>query len=243
MPIDYRTRLYEKYTSNVQKHTGQIDVESCDKWGRFYDISLCGWLPANKEAAILDVGCGYGRLLRFFSKRGYTNITGLDISPEQVEFARKIHPKVILGNALEFLSAHPDEFDLIVALDIIEHFHKDEVIRFIDVCYQALRSGGRLIIQTPNADSPWSLAVRYGDFTHETCFSPRSLEGLMRMCGFTGFEAREQGPYYVAGVFSFVRWLLWKLVRFKLLAYNLIETGSAGSNIFSRVFIASGVKQ
>jgi cyclopropane fatty-acyl-phospholipid synthase-like methyltransferase len=241
--MDYRTRIYERYFSNIQGQAGQVDLAVIDRFGKSYDAYLRGWLPADKNAAILDIGCGYGRLLRFFSKRGYTNVTGLDISLEQVSLARKIHSNVIQGNALEFLSVHPYEFDIIVALDLVEHFHKDEVICFIDSCYQALRSGGRLIIQTPNADSPWGLAVRYGDFTHETCFSPHNLRSLMCMCGFTKFEAREQGPCYLNGVFSFVRWTLWKFLRFWLLTYNLIETGSAGSNIFSRVFIASGVKQ
>jgi 2-polyprenyl-3-methyl-5-hydroxy-6-metoxy-1,4-benzoquinol methylase len=242
MAMNYRARIYEKYFSNIQKQSEQLDLIAIDRLGRAYDVYLRGWLPADKNAAILDVGCGYGCFLRFLSKRGYTNAAGVDVSAEQVELARKINQNVVEANALEFLEAHVSEFDLIVSIEVIEHFRKDEVVRFLDVCYNALRPQGRLIIQTPNADSPFCFANRYGDFTHETCFNLRSLANLMKLYGFTAIEGRELGPI-PCGLFSSVRWLLWKLVRLSLLAYNMIETGSQGSNIFSRVFIASGVKQ
>jgi hypothetical protein len=39
-----------------------------------------------------------------------------------------------------------------------------------------------------------------------------------------------------------VRFVLWKLVRLGLSAFNLIETGSPGSGELTRVFIASAVR-
>lgn len=241
MAMDYRSRIYEKYSSSVQGQAKQIDLVAADRWGRSYDTYLRGWLPTDNQSAMLEVGCGYGRLLRFFSKRGYTNVTGLDVSPEQVELARKIHPNVVQGNALELLKKYTGEFDLIIAIDLIEHFYKDEVMHFLDGCHQALRPGGRLIIQTPNADSPFSLVYRYGDFAHEVCFNPRSLSCLMGLSGFTTIEVRETGPV-PCGFLSSVRWVLWKLIRLLLLAYNLIETGTCGSGVLTRVFIVSGIR-
>jgi len=241
MEMDYRSRIYEKYASNVQEQSEPIDLMDADKWGRSYDTYLRGWLPSDKQAAILDVGCGYGRLLRFFSKRGYTKVTGLDISTEQVSLARKIHHDVIQAKALEFLEECSDKFDFIIALDVIEHFYKDEFVHFLELCHRVLRPGGRLIIQTPNADSPFGLVHRYNDFTHEICFNVNALTRLMRVYGFTRVEARETGPVPY-GLFSSVRWVLWKLIRLPLLAYNLIETGSCWSSVLTRVFIVSGVR-
>ena len=242
MSTDYRSRFYEKYASNIQARKRKIEVSKFDRYGRAYDWYLRRWMPKDKKVKILDVGCGYGRLLHFFSKRGYSNVTGVDISSEQVEFAKKIYPNVIQADALEFLEGQTEQFDLIVAIDLIEHFTKEEVIRFLDASYQALKSGGQLIIQSPNADSPFGLVHAFGDFTHEVCLNISSLSGVMAVCGFTKIEGREVGPVPY-GLFSLPRWILWKLIRLMIMSYNIIETSGPGSNIFSRVFIASGVKQ
>jgi len=157
--------------------------------------------------------------------------------------SRQAAPDVKEGNAIDFLEEHPLSFDLITGLDIIEHLTKDEVFRFLEGCIAALKPGGKLILQTPNADSPWSNCVRYGDFTHEVCFNPRSLSSLMRMCGFSAIESREQGPPawgYSLG--SSVRYVIWRLIRSGIQFWNLAETGSVGSKIFTRVFVIKGKK-
>ena len=69
---------------------------------------------------------------------------------------------------MAFLHARPQRFDLVTGLDIVEHFTKDEVLDFLDACREALRPGGRLVLQTPNGESPFGGAVRYGDFTTVT---------------------------------------------------------------------------
>jgi 2-polyprenyl-3-methyl-5-hydroxy-6-metoxy-1,4-benzoquinol methylase len=239
--MDYRSRIYEKYSTHVHRKSEPVSLADADAWGEPYDTFLRGWLPANKDAAILDVACGYGRLLRFFAKRGYSRVTGIDISPEQVALAKQIHPDVVHTEALEFLQARPAGFDLITAFDLIEHLHKDEAIRFLDACHNALRPGGRLVLQTPNADSPCGTMHRYNDFTHEIGLNPNALSWLMGICGFKQFEAREQGPV-PHGIASSIRFVLWKLLRLKILMEMLIETGSTGSGVTTRVFIASAVK-
>jgi len=134
---------------------------------------------------------------------------------------------------------------LITGLDIIEHFQKDGVLRFLDLCFLALRPGGRFILQTPNADSLWGVTIRYGDFTHEVCFNPNALLRLLSLCGFDsrGLEVREADPvpcgYSIA---STVRYGIWQCIRAALKACNIVETGSSGSGVFTRVFLVSGVK-
>lgn len=239
--MDYRSRIYERYSSIVQGVSAAPILEEVDRWGDAYDTYMRGWLPDKMDAPIVDVACGYGRLLRFFAKRGYTNVLGVDISQEQVDIARKVHPNVQQGGVIEFLEQNRNSFALVTAFDIIEHLHKDEALRFLDACHGALQPGGRLIIQTPNADTPWGLGIRYGDFTHEIGFNPHSLGWLMRLCRFGSFEAREQGPV-PHGATSTVRFLLWKLMRLKMMIWNMVETGGKGSGVFTRVFIARGLR-
>jgi len=175
-------------------------------------------------------------------ERGFNCLQGVDISPEQIRLASQVIPDVVESDVLDFLVSHRKCFDLIFGLDIIEHFKKDEAIRFLDACNLALKPNGRLILQTPNAESPWGGAIRYGDFTHEVCFTSNSLVRLMRLCGFRDIEIREQGPIpWGYSLNSTVRFCLWQAIKVGLKFWNISETGSAGSGVFSRVFLSSGV--
>ena len=236
---NYRTRIYQEYASRMQSASLVFDEAEAVRWGQAYDTFLKGWLPEGKDAAILEVACGGGKLLCFFRYRGYNNLKGVDISPEQVALARQVTNNVAEVNAVDYLEAHKEQFDLITGLDIVEHFQKDEVLRFLDACYAALRPDGRLILQTPNAESPWGTHHRYNDLTHEICFNPNSIERLMALVGFNGITSREAGPV-VHGVFSLGRYLIWTLIRAGLLIWNLAETGSKGSGIYTRVFLITG---
>jgi 2-polyprenyl-3-methyl-5-hydroxy-6-metoxy-1,4-benzoquinol methylase len=240
----YRDRLYKNYGHDFQDAGETFDRKAAARWARAANYYLRDWIPESKGARILDLACGAGRLLFFFSERGYKNLTGVDISPDQVALAGQVTPDVRRESVLDHLEAHPDSYDLITGYDIIEHFEKDEALRFLDGCFAALRPGGRLILQTPNADSPWGTLHRYYDFTHEICFTPNSLARLMRLVGFTLIEPREAGPVpYGNSVASSMRYLLWQFIRAGLRLWNLAETGAAGSGVWTRVFLISGIKK
>lgn len=241
---DYRKRLYDVYASLAQGSGREFNVSSASRWGRSYDYYYRGWLPKHKDAVIADLGCGRGNMLYFFKRRGYTNICGVDISPEQTHLARQVSPNVTQGDVLHFLETHPDHFDLITGLDIIEHLHKDEALQLLDISYAALKSGGRLILQTPNADSPFASSMRYGDLTHEISYAPALLTKLLRLSGYEKLSVREACPPPWGYSFTCsVRHLLWRCLRFGLMLYNTVETGGKGSGIYTRVFLTSGIKE
>jgi 2-polyprenyl-3-methyl-5-hydroxy-6-metoxy-1,4-benzoquinol methylase len=241
--MDYRKRIYEKYASGFQDAEEGFDATAAERWGKAYDYYFRGWLPESKEANIVDLACGGGKLLHYFKQRGYSRVAGLDISPEQVKLSLQVIPDVCEGSVLDFLANHPNSFDCITGLDIIEHFQKDEVLSFLDSCHAALQPGGRLILQTPNADSPWGNSARYGDFTHEVSFNSNSLLYLLSLCGFKESQARELGPVpWGYSMASTARHGIWRLIRGILKFWNITETGSAGSGVFTRVFIISGCK-
>lgn len=240
---NYRARLYENYATLVMRTSDTFDAAAADVWGKAYDYYLRSWLPGDKNAAVLDVACGAGKLLHFFKRRGYTNLTGVDISPEQVSRARQVIPGIVQGDVLEYLNAHPNHFDMIVGLDIIEHLEKTTVVHFFEACFQALRPNGRLILETVNADTPLGMPILYGDFTHESCFTPQVLVSLMRMTGFSAIEVRETGPIPRGySLSSSLRYLAWRVLRMGRLLANVIETGGPGSGVLTRVMVASGLK-
>lgn len=242
--LDYRSRIYKRYATNFQDAPETFPEDAALRWGRGYNHYLRNWLPVNKNAAILDVACGGGKLLYFFKNTQYQNITGVDISPEQVKLARQVTPNVDEANILDWLEAHPSAFDLITGLDIIEHLDKPEVLRFLDAIYNALKPDGQLILQTLNAESPWGGSIRYGDFTHEVGFNSNGLSRLLKFTGFQDVEARETGPVpWGYSMISSIRFVIWQSIRLGLKIWNLAETGSAGSGVFTRVFLIKGVKK
>jgi len=241
---EYRKRIYTQYATRFQDAKEVFDQSGSSRWGKAYDYYLCSWLPEDKGASIVDLGCGGGRLLHFLKDRGYHRLQGIDISLEQVRLARQVIPEVKESDILDFLVEHRDCFDLILGLDIIEHFKKEEALQFLDGCYSALKTNGRLILQTPNAESPFYGAIRYGDFTHEICFTPNSITRLMQLCGFQDIEVREQGPIpWGYSAMSTARFLSWQTICLGLKLWNVAETGNTGSGIFSRVFLATGSRK
>lgn len=242
MSDSFRSILYDRYASVVQGTDASFDEKAAREWGRAYDTFFRGWLPENKDASIFEVACGWGRLLLFFRERGYCNLKGVDISSEQVTIARQKFGCVEQGDAIERLESFPCAFDLIVGIDLIEHLTKDEALKFLEKCYRALKPGGRIILQTPNAESPWGMKIKYGDFTHENAYTPDALKKLLQLYGFSEIEYRAADPV-VHGIKSFVRFWLWKLIRLALAFWNIVETGDAGSGVYTRVFFIAGIKE
>jgi cyclopropane fatty-acyl-phospholipid synthase-like methyltransferase len=241
--MKYQSRIYANYASVMQDSVGVFDGILATRWGAAYGHYLRKWLPVSKQAAIADLACGSGKLLHFFKECGYTDLQGVDLSPSQVRLARQVVPSVQEGSLFEFLRSRPAAFDLITGLDIIEHLSKDEVLEFLDACNGALKPGGRLVLQTPNAETPWGSALRYADFTHQVCFTPDCLGRLLSLCGFEHVAAREMGPVPLGYSWpSTARFVLWSGLRSALRLWNRIESGGPGSGIFTRVFIVSALK-
>jgi SAM-dependent methyltransferase len=204
---DYRQCIYDQYLSMKVEPGGRtFSTTEYQRWADATQARLRGWLPADRHTPVLDLGCGPGNFLFLMEKLGYTNLTGIDLSGEQIEMARQWCHQVTLihGDIKEFLVENPGKFGLITGFDIIEHFAKNEILPFIRQIAKALYPGGRVILQTPNAESPWGLMHRYHDLTHEIAFDPHSLNHVLRMNGFAEFETRECGPH-VHGIKSLVR--------------------------------------
>jgi SAM-dependent methyltransferase len=234
-----RHAIYSRYGRDFQDATEVFDAAAAARWGKAYRWYLRGWLPEDKNAFIVELACGNGKLLHFFKQHGYSNLQGVDISPDQVGLARQVIPDVTQANVLDWLAPRKNHFDLIVALDLIEHFTRDEALRFVDLCFTALKPGGRLILQTPNADSPFGMQHRYNDITHEWAFNANQLTRLMRRAGFESIKARNQGPVpWGYSLVSTFRCMVWLVIRMALQIWSLAETG-ARLPVLTRVFLIS----
>jgi cyclopropane fatty-acyl-phospholipid synthase-like methyltransferase len=183
------------------------------------------------------------KIWRFTLAKDIKKVLGVDISQSQLIHADKLGVEVKEADILDTLRDGSDSFDVISAYDVIEHFPKDDVLEFLILSFDSLNHEGTLILRTPNAASMFASNLRYGDFTHELSFTPECLTLLMKTSGFKDIEIREADPCPLGySFFSTLRFLLWRLIRLLIKTINIVETGSVGDGVYSRVFLVKGRK-
>jgi predicted TPR repeat methyltransferase len=204
---------------------------------------LSQFLPRDRSAPILDVGCGGGEMILLLQKMGYTDVRGIDLSEEQVKEAISRGAKdVEVVDAMEYLSRREGEFHLILALDVIEHLSKEEVLPFLDAVHAALVEDGTLILSTPNMASPFGARIAFGDFTHEVGFTPVSIGQVLRASGFELVGIFPCEPT-IHGLASALRWLAWKILNRLIRLYLIAETGLFEGEVHTQVMYVVGRKK
>jgi SAM-dependent methyltransferase len=197
-----RDRLYQAYAS---QHAGCGDGMAA---GLIYRRDIRPWLPPSTVGPVIDIGCGQGELVRLLLADGY-DAEGVDVSPEQVAIAHSANlPQVKKGDYRELLAGGTRRFAAVTATDLLEHLTKDEVLDTFTLVASVLVPGGVFIARVPNAVSPLGGHIQYGDFTHESCYTVRSVNQLAIAAGFASVTSRPCLPA-VHGAASAVRWAVW----------------------------------
>ena len=238
MKLSYREKLYNTYVSTHTSYLyGRPNLDRIKRQFPVWKWYFGSFLPRDKEAKILDIGCGNGGFVYWLQSLGYKNSEGIDISKEQVGIARNLGiPNIKCADLVEFLKSKDKAYDIIFARDIIEHFKKEEIINILSLIFNSLKQEGTVVIQAPNAQNLFGSRLRYGDFTHEIAFTEGSLYQLLRIAGFKEISFYPTGPV-PKGIKSTVRFLLWKMIEIFLRFYMLVETGS-GRGIYTQNIIA-----
>ena len=102
---------------------------------------------------ILDVGCGTGGNLTLLSQFG--DAEGVDVSPEALEFCRQRGLKNVHLGAAEKLPFEDGTFDLVTALDVVEHL--DDDVAGLREFRRVLRPEGRILLFVPTFMFLWGV--------------------------------------------------------------------------------------
>lgn len=239
----YRQRIYADYVDAGTAPLAPADISGLAPRRPYLRKLIGEHFPADRGAAILDIGCGHGALIYFARQAGYRRIAGVDASEAQVAAARALGIDGVRHmNLLTALrETDPDSQDAVVAFDVIEHFTKDELIDIVDEVRRILKPGARWIIHVPNGASPFAGVSRYGDLTHELAFTPESLTQLLLASRFRAVDCYEDAPI-AHGLKSALRLAAWKMMRSIMLAWLLVETGAAQPRVLSQNMLAVAVK-
>src|SRR5438876_549318 len=153
------------------------------------------WFVARREAAlrftedfqprrgplrILDAGCGTGALLDRLEKRPDAEVYGLDFSGQALAYTRERGHHHLVQADLTRLPFPDGTFDVITALDVVEHIREDEgALREVN---RVLRPGGVLLVSVPAFRFLWGphdIALQ-----HFRRYTTGEMGRLMRRTGF-----------------------------------------------------------
>lgn len=230
MSEDIRARLYDAYSTT---HAG---VSDADSGALPFRRDILPHLPEDRGSVVVDLGCGQGQLVRQLLSQGYRHSSGIDISPEQVELAQRSGlGQVRQGDFREVLEA--GSVDVVTATDFFEHLTRSEALEAADHVHSALRPGGRLILRVPNSVSPFSGNYRFGDLTHETSFTARSLKQLGAAADFEHVQVVACPPP-IHGTKSLARSLVWKFISGGMKVALAAETGALRGHLVTQNIVA-----
>lgn len=141
------------------------------------------------EGPVLDVGCGRGEFLRCL-KRENISALGLDWDEYFVDKCKGEGFDTSNANVNVFLSDLDDSYLAgISCFRVIEHMDKINMLRFLKNAYKKLKSGGVLLIETPN---PTNLSTFTDSFyIYPTRLNPVHPETLRFLASMIGFEEIE----------------------------------------------------
>jgi SAM-dependent methyltransferase len=144
--------------------------------------------PSRRDGRLLDVGTGFGFFLAEMKRRGW-EVTGVEISPKAMDYARDHLGLTIHRGPLEKVGFPDNHFDAVTGFYVIEHLPNPIV--FLKECYRILKPGGLLLLRYPHTTPIKNLLHFFGiknrlyDLpAHLSDFSPEMIQRCLEGIGF-----------------------------------------------------------
>lgn len=113
------------------------------------------------EHALIDIGCGSGRLARKLASYLVSGTyTGIDVVPELIECARSEAPPswdFIVIDDISALQPVAEMADFICFFSVFTHLLPEESYAYLEMARKALRPGGRIVFSFLEYDCHWRI--------------------------------------------------------------------------------------
>ncbi|BCI51586.1 SAM-dependent methyltransferase [Mycolicibacterium litorale] len=115
------------------------------------DLAL-GKLDLHPGMTLLDVGCGWGAMMKRAIEKYDVNVIGLTLSKNQQALGQQILDGIDTPRSRQVLLRGWEEFeqpvDRIVSIEAFEAFPKERYKAFFDLCHRIMPGDGRMVLQT-----------------------------------------------------------------------------------------------
>jgi len=113
---------------------------------------VCTKLGLRAGMRLLDVGCGWGSLSIHAARHHGVHVTGITLSREQLDFARKRAADhgvsdLVDFRLLDYRDLRDGPFDAAVSLEMGEHVGDEQYPTFVSTVFRALRPGAPFLVQ------------------------------------------------------------------------------------------------
>jgi len=189
----------EKYYQNDTLYSGETgfgiggttpaDVQRYSNYLKFLEPVL-----SSKDIFIADVGCAKGGFLAFLKDNGLTRLSGIEVDPKCVEYARNNFGLNVENGSLHSLPFDNGKLDLLIYNHVLEHLY--DPLEAIKEAKRVLKDDGIIFIEVPNA--PKYSEGRIFDYfwfcmrEHINHFDSTHLTMLMKLAGFKKINDYQQ---------------------------------------------------
>jgi cyclopropane-fatty-acyl-phospholipid synthase len=111
---------------------------------------ICRKLRLQSGQKVLDVGCGFGGLMKFMQERYGVSVTGITLSKEQQRFAQEKFgiDSMLLQDYRELQKGSPKSYDRVVSVGMLEHVGFKNYQSFFNSVRHAIKDDGIFLLHT-----------------------------------------------------------------------------------------------
>jgi cyclopropane-fatty-acyl-phospholipid synthase len=171
------------------------------------DLAL-GKLTLQPGMTLLDIGCGWGSVMKRAIEKYDVNVIGLTLSKNQCTFGQQLLDEIDSDRSRQVLLRGWEEFDepvdRIVSIEAFEAFPKSRYKAFFELCHRIMPSDGRMVLQTimghplnrwPDMGIPITMTdLKFMRFIAKEIFPGGSVpcdEDVIEFSGGAGFSVEE----------------------------------------------------
>lgn len=191
--INVYDNLYNSNNGEYQRHS-KIEFERLQN-GIFGKIGYNRKNILNKNVfnakckSVLEVGSGVGLIGAYIlSKNKNILYTGIELDREAFKKSKLLKLNTINGDFTEIKKLE-QKFDVIMLWEVIEHLQDLKI--FVELAYDALKPGGKIILSAPNYNKIYNYSNRPTDRLyqndppiHLNFFTSKSLKTVFEIFGF-----------------------------------------------------------
>lgn len=141
----YKAMLDDRmvYTCGYFKNTDDLNIAQEKK----LDL-VCRKIGLKEGNTVLDIGCGWGSFAKFAAEKYGAHVTGITVSKEQAELARKNCQGLPIEIHLQDYREVTDTFDHVISLGMFEHVGYKNYREYMEIARRALKDNGFFLLHT-----------------------------------------------------------------------------------------------